>query len=121
MLALACHAPGSPPRSSADLLDRLNLATLSELYDESNDRRADTLKTLTDVDLNGIYKRYFGFFDAIGRKLDGLWSFETVDAGYVLLDGLALKEEARSLGRYLTADVLLNPGEHQAVSAGSSS
>ena len=51
-----------------------------------------------------MYKRYFGFFDAIGRKLDGAWSFETADAGYVLLDGLALKEEARSLGRYLMED-----------------
>jgi len=104
VLALACHAPGGPPRSSVDLLDRLNLATLSELYDGSDDRRADTLKTLTDVDLAGVYKRYFGFFDAIGRKLDGAWSFETADAGYILLDGLALKEEARSLGRYLVED-----------------
>jgi hypothetical protein len=104
VLALACHAPGGPPRSSVDLLDRLNLATLIELYDGSDDRRADTLKTLTETDLAGVYKRYFGFFDAIGRKLDGSWSFETTDAGYVLLDGLALKEEARSLGRYLVED-----------------
>lgn len=104
VLSLACHAPGGPPRSSVDLLDRLNLATLSELYDGSDNRRADTLKTLTETDLNGVYKRYFGFFDAIGRKLDGSWSFETSDAGYILLDGLALKEEARSLGRYLVED-----------------
>ena len=104
VLALACHAPGGPPRSSVDLLDRLNLATLSDLYDGSADRRVDTLKTRSETDFAGVYKRYFGFFDAIGRKLDGAWSFETADAGYVLLDGLALKEEARSLGRYLMED-----------------
>jgi hypothetical protein len=104
VLSLACHAPCGPPRSSLDLLDRLNLATLSDLYDGSDDRRVDTLKTLTDTDFAGVYKRYFGFFDALGRKLDGSWSFDTADASYILLDGLALKEEARSLGRYLLED-----------------
>jgi hypothetical protein len=104
VLALACHAPGGPPRSSVDLLDRLNLTVLHELYADSGDRRAETLKTLSEGDLAGVYKRYFGFFDALGRKLDGSWSFESVDAGYLLLDGLALKEEARSLGRYVLED-----------------
>jgi len=132
VLALACQAPGGPPRSSRDLLDRLNLATLSALYDGVDDRRVDTLKTLTETDLAGVYKRYFGFFDALGRKLDGSWSFETADAGYLLLDGLALKEEARSLGRYLLEDfahfvskrkpsdrrVLLIVDEFSAISSG---
>ena len=132
VLSLACNAPGGPPRSSVDLLNRLNLATLSELYDGSDDRRVETLKSLSEGDLAGVYKRYFGFFDALGRKLDGSWSFETVDAGYILLDGLALKEEARSLGRYLLEDfahyvskrkpaarrVLLIVDEFSAVSTG---
>jgi hypothetical protein len=104
VLSLACNAPGGPPRSSMDLLDRLNVTTLAELYQGSDDRRVDTLRTLTEKDLAGVYKRYFGFFDAIGRKLDGSWSFETADTGYILLDGLALKEEARSLGRFLLED-----------------
>lgn len=104
VLTLACHAPGGPPRSSVDLLDRLNVKTLGAFYKGSDDPRAQTLKTLTEVDFAGVYKRYFGFFDAIGRKLDGSWSFDTADAGYILLDGLALKEEARSLGRYLMED-----------------
>lgn len=132
VLALACHAPGGPPRSSVDLLDRLNLKTLGVLYKGSDDPRAQTLKTLTEIDFAGVYKRYFGFFDALGRKLDGSWSFDTADAGYILLDGLALKEEARSLGRYLMEDfahyvskrkpkdrrVLLIVDEFSAVSTG---
>jgi hypothetical protein len=132
VLSLACHAPDGPPRSSINLLDRLNLAQLSELYADSGDRRAETLTTLSETDLAGVYKRYFGFFDALGRKLDGAWSFETVDAGYVLLDGLALKEEARALGRYVLEDfanyvskrkqpdqkVLLIVDEWSAISAG---
>ena len=104
VLSLACHAPCGPPRSSMDLLDRLSVKTLAELYKGSDDGRAQTLKTLTEVDFAGVYKRYFGFFDALGRKLDGSWSFDTVQTGYILLDGLALKEEARSLGRYLLED-----------------
>lgn len=104
VLTLACHAPCGPPLSSVDLLDRLHKDVLEELYDGSDDARVQTLKTLTEIDFAGVYKRYFGFFDAIGRKLDGSWSFDTVDAGYILLDGLALKEEARSLGRYVMED-----------------
>jgi hypothetical protein len=104
VLSIACHAPCGPPRSSMDLLDRLNATVLTELYAGYDDQRVDTLNTLTDADFAGVYKRYFGFFDALGRKLDGSWSFDTVDAGYILLDGLALKEEARSLGRYLLED-----------------
>jgi len=37
-------------------------------------------------------------------KLDGDWAFEDADAAYVLLDGLALKEEAAGLGRFLIED-----------------
>src|SRR5258706_14528071 len=60
VLALACHAPGGPPRSSVDLLDRLNVKTVGALYKGSDDPRAQTLKTLTEVDFAGVYKRYFG-------------------------------------------------------------
>lgn len=104
VLSLAVNAPDGPPRSSNDLLGRLKLSSLAELYQHENGIRADALMSLTEESVNGVQRRYFGFFDSLGQRLDGAWSFDTVDAGYILLDGLALKEEARSLGRYVLED-----------------
>jgi hypothetical protein len=104
VLSLAVNTPSGPPRSSIDLLGRLRFGSLAELYQHENGMRADALMSLTEESVNGVQRRYFGFFDSLGQKLDGGWSFDTMDAGYILLDGLALKEEARSLGRYVLED-----------------
>src|SRR6266545_4519238 len=104
VLSLAVNAPDGPPRSSIDLLGRLKLSSLAELYQHEYGVRADALMSLTEESVNGVQRRYFGFFDSLGQRLDGAWSFDTVDAGYILLDGLTLKEEARSLGRYVLED-----------------
>ncbi len=104
VLSLAVNALSGPPRSSIDLLGRLKLSALAEFYRHENSIRADALMSLTEESVNGVQRRYFGFFDSLGQKLDGAWSFDTVDAGYILLDGLALKEDARSLGRYILED-----------------
>jgi hypothetical protein len=135
VLSLVCNAPDGMPRSSADLLSGLSLNSLARAYHGVRGVRADSLSMLSEEDLRGVYKRYFGFFDTINGKLDGGeqgWSFDTVQAGYLLLDGLALKEEARSLGRYLLEDfadyvsrrkpadqkVLLIIDEYSAISTG---
>ena len=102
MLDLACKAPGGPPRSSAALLDRLHIGALRVLY---ADRAELTIvNTLRERDAQGVYARYRGLFGALNGKLDGQWAYEDVRAGYVLLDGIALKEEARGIGRYLLED-----------------
>jgi hypothetical protein len=115
-----------------ELLGRLKLSALEKLYQDAGGIRADALTSLTEESVNGVARRYFGFFDSLDEKLDGGWSFDTVDAGYILLDGLALKEEARSLGRYMMEDfanyvakrkkkdekVLLIVDEFSAISAG---
>jgi hypothetical protein len=102
VLSLAVDAPQGPPRSSQALLDRLRLDTLRELYADHPDERE--LGGLQNDQVAATYNRYRAFFRALRGHLDGDWAWEDVDAGYLLLDGLALKDQAVSLGRYLLED-----------------
>jgi hypothetical protein len=102
LLALALDAPPSPPRSSAELLDRLNLDELARRYAGMPDARE--LSGLRVTDAQGVYNRYRAFFHALRGGLDRGWAFEDADAGYLLLHGLELKDQTASLGRYLLED-----------------
>jgi hypothetical protein len=102
LLSLALDAPPGPPRSSAELLERLNLDELSRRYAGMPEARE--LSGLRVTDAQAVYNRYRAFFRAVGDGLDGRWAFEDVDAGYVLLKGLELKDQTASLGRYVLED-----------------
>jgi hypothetical protein len=102
LLSLALEAPPGPPRSSVELLARLNLDDLAARYAGMPEARE--LSGLRSVDVQAIYNRYRAFFKALGGNLDGGWAFEDVDAGYLLLRGLELKDQTASLGRYLLED-----------------
>jgi hypothetical protein len=102
VLSLTVDAPQGPPRSSQALLNRLRLDTLRELYADHPDERE--LDGLQNDQVAATYNRYRAFFRALRGQLDGDWAWEDVDAGYLLLDGLALKDQAVSLGRYLLED-----------------
>lgn len=97
LLLLVCTAPAGPPRSSAELLERLKPAEL---------RRLDptVLDELGQREVAGVRLRYQAFFAALRGQLDGDVSFEDAESGYVMLDGLSLKEEAGSLARFLIED-----------------
>jgi hypothetical protein len=82
------HRIGRPPRDSIELLHRLD-----ELGAARNDR-----------DTKGVILRYRSFFGALAGALDNGFSWENSQAAYVLLDGLSLKKQAASLGRYLIED-----------------
>jgi len=81
-----------PPNSSQAFLYRLDSLDLARV------------PGLTRQDVAGVQNRYHAFFDTIEAQLDGTWSYEDTDAAYFLLDGLSLKEEAASLGRFLIED-----------------
>ena len=102
MLSLACQAPQGPPRRSDELLRRLKLAELADCY--KGHPQLDDVLRIPEKEANGTYGRYRALFSALHGALDGQWAWEDAQAGYVLLDGLALKEEARGLGRYLLED-----------------
>jgi hypothetical protein len=102
VLSLAIDAPMGPPRWSGELLERLNLEVLQEIYLGHPDEYE--LHGLKGEDVAATYNRYRSFFRALGDQIDGDWAWEDVDAGYLLLDGLALKDQSVSLGRLLLED-----------------
>jgi hypothetical protein len=102
LLSLALEAPPGPPRSSTELLGRLNLEDLATRY--AGMPQARELGGLRVPDAQAVYNRYRAFFKALGVSLDGRWAFEDVDAGYLQLRGLELKDQTASLGRYLLED-----------------
>ncbi|NTU79261.1 MAG: hypothetical protein HGA45_07630 [Chloroflexales bacterium] len=105
LLNLALEAPIGPPRSSRELLERMVLARLRQLYEGRPE--ALEIDGLRPRDAAAAYNRYRAFFKALGSGLDGgddAWSFDTVDAGYILLDGLSLKDQTASFGRFIIED-----------------
>ena len=107
LLNLTLEAPGGPPRSSQDLLAGMVLSRLRQRY--AGRPEVDEIDGLRTRDAAAAYNRYRAFFKALGSGLDGAedtasWSFDTVDAGYILLDGLSLKDQTASFGRYLIED-----------------
>ena len=48
----------------------------------------------------GVYNRYAALLGKLDGRLDGAWSFDSVDAAYISLDGLALSGIVSGLGRY---------------------
>ena len=107
LLNLTLEAPGGPPRSSQALLEGMVLSRLRQRY--AGRPEVDEIDGLRARDAAAAYNRYRAFFKALGSGLDGAedtasWSFDTVDAGYILLDGLSLKDQTASFGRYLIED-----------------
>jgi hypothetical protein len=102
VLDLAASAPPGPPRSSRELLSRLRKPALRLAYRGRPD--AAEVDELVERDVAGVANRYRAFFGAVGGGLDGSFAFDDVDAAYLLLEGLALKEEAARLGRFFLED-----------------
>jgi hypothetical protein len=109
LLNLTLEAPGGPPRSSDELLEGMQLARLRQRY--GGRPELDEIDGLRPKDAAATYNRYRAFFKALGGGLDAPvgddsagWSFDNMDAGYIRLDGLSLKEQTTSLGRFLIED-----------------
>jgi hypothetical protein len=108
LLNLTLEVPGGPPRSSQELLEGMVLARLRQRY--GGRPEVDEIDGLRPRDAAASYNRYRAFFKALGGGLDGAvgddnaWSFDSVDAGYILLDGLSLKDQTASFGRFIVED-----------------
>lgn len=103
MLDLALHAPGSPPRSSRELLRNLTLEHLKLCYRGLPEQ--EELDRIKPDDANGVYTRYRAFFRALHGRLDAGFTFDGTDAAYIKLDTVAFAKEASSIGRYLVEDL----------------
>lgn len=114
VLRLALTAPGKPVTSSAELLSRLNLPNefLLGLYAGYPEQEA-YLEYLAKKDPLGTYNRYAALLSKLDGKLDGQWSYDTVDAAYISLDGLALSGTVSGLARYFVEDFAHYAGQRK--------
>jgi hypothetical protein len=101
VLALVCDHPDGPPRSSRQLLSRMQLPLLVSAHPGSTAAAA-----LTETQVAQVRLRYEAFFGQVRGQLDGTWSWEDTSAGYVLLDSLTLSEEVGGLARFLFEDFM---------------
>lgn len=99
LVDFALNVPGGPPRNSSEFLGRLELYILRKLY--AGTIEGAQLRRFSYEQIHGTFLRYRAFFGVIKTLLDGMWSFDDVDAAYLLLDGLGLKHQTASLGRFL--------------------
>ena len=84
----ALRAGAALPRSSADFLARL-------------ERLASEAPNELKQEARSTHARYESLFDAFPGQLDGGWFFSDYRAGYVLLKGLANRDEATNISGYL--------------------
>ncbi len=98
-LELACAHPDGPPTNARALVDRLDLDTLKAAHVGNRDTAALTREKVADVRL-----RYASFFGQVNGALDGHWAWEDTNAAYLLLPGLARKDERNALARFLFED-----------------
>jgi hypothetical protein len=103
LVRAACQVPGGPPRSSDELLDRLDQGRLTDLW-AGHQRQTQALTAFKGEHVDACRQRYAAFFDACEGQLDGSWAFEDTDAGYLLLNELLYGEETSKLGRFLVED-----------------
>ena len=99
VLRLVCEHPDGPPRSSTQVLQRIDLPVLQAAHEGSS-----ALDSLTKDQVRQVRLRYEAFFGQTRGMLDGSWAWEDPSAAYLLLDTLSLREEADGLARFLFED-----------------
>jgi hypothetical protein len=102
LVRAACAGPAGPPRSSPELLRRLDKNALCELW--AGHERAAQVMAFKAEHVDACRQRYAAFFDATEGQLDGSWAFENSDCAYLLLNELLYGEETSKLGRFLVED-----------------
>lgn len=98
-LQLACRHPDGPPRSSAELLHRLDYERLLDAHGPSS-----AVLALPRDKVGQVRLRYQAFFGQLGAALDGEWAWEDAEASYLLLDSVALGEDTAGAASLLFAD-----------------
>jgi len=102
LVRLACTPPDGPPRSSRELLARLDKTGLLVLW--AGRPEAQEIERFRDEHIDACRQRYRSFFDATDGQLDGNWAFEDADCAYLLLNELLYAEETGKVGRFLIED-----------------
>ncbi len=102
VVSLAVKAPCGSPRNSYEFLERLDHDWLKAAY--ATDAQAQREISYISPHIAGLGLVFAGFFRGVAGALDGTWAFEDAEACYIGINGVAHREEAAILGRYLLED-----------------
>ena len=102
LVHLVCGAPAGPPQTSAELLRRLNRGVLEALY--TDDPGLDAVARLKNDEIDGAYRRFDAFFRGAAGGLDGDWSWDDSDSGYILVDSTRFGRSGPQFVNYLLED-----------------
>ena len=86
VLSLACRAPGAPPGSAVQFLDRLDASWLETAYAEGRPGELGWIRAARPH-LGDIQLRYATLLDRLGPALDGPGRLADADAWYFILEG----------------------------------
>ena len=101
VLSLACKAPGPPPGSAAQFLDRLDPAWLETAYAEGRPGELGWIRAARPH-LGDIQLRYATLLDRLGPALDGPGRLTDADAWYFILEGTREQSVAEAQAMAIT-------------------
>jgi hypothetical protein len=101
VLTMAVCAPGPPPRSAAEFLDRLDPAWLDVAYGEGRPRELAALRAARPH-LGDIQLRYATLLGRLGPALDGPGRLADADAWYFILEGTSEPSVAEAQAMAIT-------------------
>ena len=102
LIGLAVEAPCGPPRSAAELLDRLEPGWLATAYGASGTAADHMLIRSSSRHLGDVALRFRTLFRRLGPGLDGPGGFADADAWYCILEGTDQIRVAEGQARALT-------------------
>jgi hypothetical protein len=97
MLRAACRDAGDPPRSSAELMARLDDESLLA-------SRGDALGAIRREVVDRVVWRLRGLFEELDGRLDGEWSWEDADAAYIRVENAKDYPGSPNLARFFLDD-----------------
>lgn len=103
LLQLAMTAPAGPPRTSQELLRRIDKDVLKKAWQGERDQEIDQYD---DRSFQGARTRYATFFRSLRGQFDGAWAFEDVDLAVLTIPTLADKQDGDAAFRLFLADAL---------------
>lgn len=111
LIALAVEAPCGPPRSSSDLLARLEPGWLAAAYAGSGTAADQAAIAAATSHVADVALRFRTLFRRLGPGLDGPGSFSDADAWYCILEGTDQTQVAEAQARALV-DLLASFAVH---------
>jgi hypothetical protein len=109
MLDLALSA-GSPPRSLAELIERVRPGVTAVLYEMQGTERANALKaeaaSFTNAQWNSVYLRLRALAATVGDRFDSsnsAWSLRDVDAAWISIPGTSAPQTAGDVASWILA------------------